>query len=207
MKRITLKIRIAGLVLPAVLLALPLLSCTERTTEIDDLFTYAQKRKTDLRFSSYITAHSVQNLFSKEAGLREALSLFRANGITKAYIEVYRGGLIVDKQILQKARDFFLKNNIDVVGGIATVPGENFGVHQEAQLGWFNWQNQKTQDDLKNVMLMGAEIFDEFIIDDFLCTGDTSAESRAAKGEHSWSQYRMVIVGLSSRLLLNRPKR
>ena len=179
-------------------------SCTPRAEKIDDLFSYAQQKKSDLRFSSYITAHSVQSLLTTEEGRREAVSLFRANGITKAYIEVYRGGLTLDKQVLEEARDFFLKNNIEVVGGIATVPGKDFGVRQEALLGWFNWQNQKTQDDLKSVMLMAAEVFDEFIIDDFLCTGDTSAESKAAKGDRSWSQYRMDLLSdLSSKLFID----
>ncbi len=179
-------------------------SCADTAKEIDDVFNYAQKRKADLRLSSYITAHSVQNLLSTEEGRREALSLFRCNGITKAYVEVYRGGLTVEKKVLEEARDFFLKNNIDVVGGIATVPGKNFGVRQEAKLGWFNWQNQKTQDDLKEVMIMAAGVFDEFIIDDFFCSGDTSAESKAAKGDRSWSEYRMELLSdLATKLFID----
>lgn len=201
------KISRKGLNVLVCLFVLQLPSCTQQTQAVDDMFNYAQKRKTDLRFGSYITAHSVQNLLSKEEGLREALSLFRANGITKAYIEAYRGGLVVDKQVLQHARDFFLKNGIDVVGGIATVPGKDFGVRQEARLGWFNWQNKKTQNDLKRVVLMAAEIFNEFIIDDFLCTGDTSAESMTAKGDRSWSQYRRdLLSGLSSTLFIDPAK-
>jgi len=208
MKTALIQARLTVIFLMAGLVLFQLVSCTQQTKEVDDLFNYAQKRKNDLRFGSYITAHSVQNLLSKEAGLREALSLFRANGITKAYIEVYRGGLIVDKQVLEHARDFFLKNGIDVVGGIATVPGKDFGVRQEAQLGWFNWQNPKTPDDLKPVVAMAAGIFDEFIIDDFLCTGDTSAESKAAKGERSWSQYRRdLLSGLSSTLFIETAKK
>ena len=195
------------LVASVIFLLTALLACMPQTEEIDDLFTYAQERITDLRFSSYITAHSIRDHLSTMEGRREALSLFRCNGITKAYVEVYRGGLTIDKQVLIDVKEFFEKNNIDVVGGIATVPGKDFGVRQEAPLGWFNWQNQKTQDDLKEVMLMSAEVFDEFIIDDFLCTGDTSAESKSAKGDRSWSQYRMDLLSdLSSKLFIDPAK-
>ncbi len=169
-------------------------SCSKPPETVNDQFTYAQERKDDLQLSIYITAHAVKNLLSDEAGKREAISIFRCNGITKAYIEVYRGGLIIDKELLESVRDLFEKNQIEVVGGIATVPGINFGVRQEAQLGWFNWQNPKTQADLKEVIMMSADIFDEFIIDDFLCTADTSLESKAAKGDRSWSQYRRDLL-------------
>ena len=83
---------------------------------------------------------------------------------------------------------------VDVVGGIATVPGRDFGVKQEGRLGWFNWQNPKTRQDLKQVMLGAAEVFDTFIVDDFLCTGDTSLESKAARGDRSWSVYRRELL-------------
>ena len=169
-------------------------SCIQPGDTVNDQFSYAQERKDDLQLSIYITTHAVKNLLSDEAGRREAISIFRCNGITKAYIEVYRGGLVIEKELLQNVRDLFEQNQIEVVGGIATVPGENFGIRQEAQLGWFNWQNPKTQADLKKVIMMSADVFDEFIIDDFLCTADTSLESKAAKGGRSWSQYRRDLL-------------
>ncbi|MEN8229420.1 MAG: hypothetical protein ABFS38_14775 [Bacteroidota bacterium] len=182
-------------------------SCIQPAEPVNDQFAYAQERKDDLQLSIYITAHAVKNLLSDEAGRREAISIFRCNGITKAYIEVYRGGLVIEKELLQDVRDLFEKNKIEVVGGIATVPGEDFGVRQEAQLGWFNWQNTKTQADLKEVMMMSAEVFDEFIIDDFLCTADTSMESKAAKGDRSWSQYRKDLLSDLSESLFIGPAR
>ncbi len=189
------------------LLPLFLESCTQPKAPLNDQFSYAQERKDDLQLSIYMTAHAVKNLLSDEAGRREAISIFRLNGITKAYIEVYRGGLVLEKSLLQEVRDLFELNQIEVVGGIATVPGGDFGVRQEAQLGWFNWQNPKTQADLKEVMKMSAEVFDQFIIDDFLCTADTSLESKAAKGDRSWSQYRMDLLTELSESLFIGPAR
>ncbi|MCB9218337.1 MAG: hypothetical protein H6610_02615 [Ignavibacteriales bacterium] len=173
--------------------------------KIDDQFTYAKTRINDLQFSVYITAHAVNDLLNNEIGRREALSIFRCNGITKAYIEVYRSGLVIDEKLLREVKNYFLTNDIEVVGGIATVPGEHFGVKQEGKLGWFNWQNQKTQNDLKEVMKMSAEVFDEFIVDDFLCTADTSEESKIAKGDRSWSQYRRDLLTQLSEEIFIKP--
>jgi hypothetical protein len=170
------------------------LSCNEPSRNIDDNFEFALKHVDDLRLSTYITAHSVQGLLSTEAGKREAVSLLRANGITKVYLEVYRSGLVVKPELLREVSDYLKKQGFSIVGGIATVPGEKFGMAQEGKLGWFNWQNEKTQNDLRQVMLNTAPIFDTFIVDDFLCTGDTSLESKTAKGERSWSEYRRALL-------------
>ncbi len=101
---------------------------------------------------------------------------------------------MVQQSTLEELAHFFSDHNIDVVGGIATVPGENFGVKQEGQLGWFNWQDPKTQNDLRGVVKMAASVFDAFIVDDFLCTGDTSLISKQARGSRSWSSYRMDLL-------------
>ena len=184
------------------------ISIAQSSQKIDDQFNYAKSRTSDLRLSIYITAHAINNLLATEAGMREAISLFRTTGATKAYVEVYRGGLVIEKSLLEKVRDKFIENGIEVVGGIATVPGLDFGVKQEGQLGWFNWQNQKTQDDLKEVMKMAAGVFDEFIIDDFLCTADTSDESKIAKGDRSWSQYRRdLLTQLSKEIFIEPAKK
>ena len=50
------------------------------------------------------------------------------------------------------------------------------------------------QRDLEGVMRTSAKVFDEFIVDDFLCTGDQSAESDAARQGRSWSQYRRDLL-------------
>ena len=188
------------------LIILSFLSCARFSSD-NDQFALAKSRQDDLQLSVYITAHSVQNYLADEQGRREALSLLRCNGLTKAYIEVYRSGLTLDNDILIKTRDFFLKNGIQVVGGIATVPGGDFGVRQMGALGWFNWQNPKTQQDLKTVIMRTAPLFDEFIVDDFLCTADTSHESQTAKAGNSWSQYRRdLLVRLSNKVFIEPAK-
>ncbi len=187
-----------------ILVLLTFTSCQESQQMVHDNFAFAKLHQDDFRLSVYITAHTVEQLLSTEPGRREAVSLMRANGITKAYLEVYRGGLVVSTDLLTLVKDHLNQNGFEVVGGIATVPGRDFGVKQEGELGWFNWQNTKTQEDLKKVMLESAPIFDTFIVDDFLCTSDTSLESKSAKGERDWSVYRReLLTGLAKSVLID----
>ncbi|MBN2313304.1 MAG: hypothetical protein JXM79_05200 [Sedimentisphaerales bacterium] len=154
----------------------------------------AKVRKDDLRFASYATSRHVEQLATDEAVRARAWETIQRMGLTKLYIEVYRSGHVVSPEHLIFVRDWLRDKGIDVVGGIATVPGGDFGVRQEGPLDWFNWQNEKTQRDLEKVMRTAAKIFDTFIIDDFLCTGDVSAESQAAKGDRSWGEYRRSLM-------------
>ncbi len=177
--------------------------CNPVQKPVDDIWNYAVSRKNDLRLGVYITAQTVENMFSTEDGKRETVSLLRCNGISKVFLEVYRSGLVVSPELLKESVIFLQENGFEVVGGIATVPGGDFGVKQDGTLGWFNWQNEKTQNDLRNVMKSVAPVFDTFIIDDFLCTADTSRESKTAKGDRTWSEYRReLLTGLSESIFI-----
>jgi len=154
----------------------------------------AQARVNDLRLASYVTSRTVEQLATDPAVRTKALQTIQRMGITKLYLEVYRSGHVVSPEHLTFARDWLEDMNIEIVGGIATVPGGDFGVRQKGPLGWFNWQNEKTQRDLEKVIRMAAGVFDTFIVDDFLCTGDISDESKAAKGNRSWGEYRRTLL-------------
>ncbi len=154
----------------------------------------ARRRVEDLRLSSYATSHQVERMATDE-GFRAAVwDAVERMGITKLYLEVYRGGHTAPPEQLVEVRDWLTERDIEVVGGIATVPGGDVGVRQQGPLGWFNWQNEKTQRDLERIIRASAPLFDTFIVDDFLCTGDVSAESERAKGDRSWGQYRRELL-------------
>lgn len=154
----------------------------------------ARQRADDLQFASYATSGQVAQMARDEAYRARVWETLERMGITKLYIEVYRGGHTVAPAQLVQVRDWLVARDIEIVGGIATVPGGDVGVRQEGPLGWFNWQNAKTQRDIERIIRASAPVFDTFIVDDFLCTGDVSAESRAAKGDRSWGQYRCDLL-------------
>jgi hypothetical protein len=176
-------------------LILIFLGCNTQSPKTpDDFWSFANSRKSDLQLGVYITAHTVQEQFSTEIGCREAISVLRCNGITKVYVEVYRPGMIVPTELLKNTVSLLEKNGFEVVGGIATLPGEGVGVAQQGPLTWFNWQSPKTQADLKKIVEETTPLFNTFILDDFFCTADTSLESKQAKGDKSWSEYRRGML-------------
>lgn len=182
-------------------------SCQTPPHVPDDMFNHALANKDALQLSVFITTQAVNQHLSTEAGRREAVSMMRANGITKAYLEVYRGE-VASPELLQSVKQYLNNEGFEVSGGIATVPGENFGARQEGHFEWFNFQNEKTQTDLRKVMEDAAYVFDDFIVDDFLATSDTSAESNAARGNRDWPTYRRdLLTELSKSIFLDPVKK
>lgn len=186
----------------SVLFAFLLLSVTACSPpsdqKTDDVYSYALSRKGDLQLSVFVTAQAVMQFLATDEGRREMVSLMKANGITRAYLEVYRSE-VVSTDLLKTAAGFLKQNGFEVVGGIATVPGKDFGVRQANTFKlydaeWFNYENKKTQNDLRTLMEEVAPVFDAFIIDDFLCTSDATEESAAAKGDRDWGTYRRDLL-------------
>src|SRR5512133_1069194 len=121
-----------------ILSVIGLVSCKGPEKAPDDFWKLANDKKQSLRLSTYITAHTVDQMFRTEEGRREVLSLLRCYGITKVYLEVYRSGMVIAPDLIEPGVKFLEDNGFEVVGGIATVPGNDFGVKQEGPLGWFN---------------------------------------------------------------------
>jgi len=148
----------------------------------------------ELRISAYLTASTVKRVAAERNFRRDAVRRAFRFGVTKVFIEVSRGGTVLTEDELTRVRDHFESEGIATAAGIATVPGGDVGVRQEGGLGWFNWQNPKTRADLEPIVRMAARVFDEFVIDDFLCTGDVSEESVSARGDRSWGEYRRALM-------------
>lgn len=164
-------------------------------------------RARDLTFSVYVTVDGVQSWPADSESLQKKVRRLKDLNIEKVILEVFRSGQIATVEQLRTARDFLQGQGFQVRGGIATVPGKNFGVPQQGKLTWFNWQNPKTGQDLETLMQSVSPLFEEFVVDDFLCTGDEGSDSVAARQERSWSQYRMDLLVDAARRFLIRPAR
>jgi len=185
--------------------AVPALSATAVSPE--DMAALAEARYNDLRLSSYVTVNDTLELANDPEARERALELLRGLGISKVYVETYRGGHLPEEEELRAVHDFLRDAGFDVAAGVATVPGGDFGVAANAGLTWFNFQSEKTQRDLEHMIRRTARVFDEIIIDDFMCSGDLSAESAAARQGRSWSQYRRDLLTAVSQKSLIGPAR
>ncbi|MBX3177620.1 MAG: hypothetical protein KF886_09680 [Candidatus Hydrogenedentes bacterium] len=159
-----------------------------------------------MRLSAYCTAHDAQRLLDPEQQQR-ALGILRDLSVERVIVETNRGDQAVAEADLRTLRDFFEGEGFEVMGGIATVPGENWGVAANEGLAWLNFEHPKTQADLEAAMRAAARVFDAYVVDDFLLSGDRSAISDAARRGRDWPEYRRdLTTAISQRIFIDAAK-
>lgn len=154
-----------------------------------------------LVFSTLFTAQDVNQLLADDAGRQRALAFCREMGITKVYLETFRGEY-AKEELLTTARDLFRREGFDVSGCVTTV---TFG---KKSTGWdliACYTNKGTLEKLEEIFRFTARLFDEIMIDDFLFTDCECEECTAGRGSKSWSEYRLNLMLEASKQYILKP--
>ncbi|MBI5280173.1 MAG: hypothetical protein HY858_00720 [Candidatus Solibacter usitatus] len=147
-----------------------------------------------LKISVYATAGGIQQLLSTPEARQKAAAALRRLDITRVILEGRRGDEYVSPEKLKEARDHLSALGFASMGGIATVPGKAFGTRQQGALAWLNWESEATRKGVAEFFRTNAPVFDELVVDDFYCTGDTSPESDKARNGRDWGDYRRDLL-------------
>ena len=136
--------------------------------------------------SVYCPVENINSITDFEDFDRKFKLLYGNVKIGRAYLECYRGLKWCDKEQLLKVKEFFEKKGIATSGGITTCgAGDNEGYVSLC------YTRQEGLDILKKSVEINAEVFDEFIFDDFYFINCRCKECIKAKGDRSWSQFRL----------------
>jgi hypothetical protein len=169
------------------------------------LWDTAKKNKDVLTISTLFIAQDVRDFLSTPAGLDKAVSWCKQTGITKVFIESFRGSYYADRDAMINARDRFLKEGFEVAGCVTTV-----GVGKPGAGGWGMtscYTNKATLDEMEKIFKLTATIFDVIMIDDFLFTECDCEDCIAARGDQTWSKFRCDLMVKMSRENILKPAR
>jgi hypothetical protein len=119
--------------------------------------------------------------------------------VDKIYLETHRDGVIPDQETLDTAKRFFKSKGVETAGGIATV------VNERNRFETFVYSNPEHRKKLQDIVEYTAKNFDEIIIDDFFFTSSKSDSDIAAKGDKTWTRYRLDLMADASRNILVGP--
>ena len=122
----------------------------------------------------------------------------------KVYLEVASGKSQVREETIDPIKKFFTDHGIQVSG--ATAPNGNSGYNgANSHGGSLSFSVQADRDYLKSVSEMIARHFDEVILDDWFFSASKAPEEIAAKGNKSWTQYRMEALDDAALNLIIKP--
>lgn len=155
----------------------------------------------NFRVAVYIPAGVVERMKDPQWLQRTWETISQQLKVDKVYIETYRSQHIVDEQLLEQVKKFFLDRGVQVAGGIAHTSVD------ARQFETFSYADPKERDYVKRISELTARHFDEIILDDFFFHMSKSDNDIAAKGSRSWTQYRLETMGDVSRKLILEPAR
>ena len=129
----------------------------------------------------------------------EAIS--RNMKIDKIYLETHRDTVVVDQETLDQAKKFFLSKGVKVSGGITAT------INERNRFETFCYSDPAQRQKLKEVVEFTARNFDEIILDDFFFTDCRTDSEIQAKGDRSWTAYRLALMDEAGRNLVVNPAR
>lgn len=138
--------------------------------------------------------------------------LSRQVRVDKVYIETYRSGVIADDATLDSIKSFFVSKGIQVAGGIAYVgSGDNAGNESaedtDGQFISMCYTDPKQRAYVKHIAEVTARHFDEIMLDDFFFNNTKYDSDIAAKGDQTWTSFRMKLMDDVSKELVAGPAR
>ena len=119
--------------------------------------------------------------------------------INKVYLETHRDMVIADRETILKAKDFFESRGIKTSGGITTV------VSERDRFKSFCYTNPQHREKIREIVTYTAELFDEIILDDFFFTNCKCELCIQAKGDKSWTAFRLDQMEEVSKNLVIKP--
>jgi hypothetical protein len=121
--------------------------------------------------------------------------------VDKVYIETYRSRVLADDQTIEDVKKFFLDHGVKIAGAICYSDSDN------GQFASFVYTKPADRDYVKHVSELTAKHFDEIILDDFFFANTKTPSDIAAKGDQSWTDFRVKTMDEVSLNLVVDPAR
>ena len=153
--------------------------------------------------SVYIVVNTTRQLAQNPANLEAAWKrICDQIKVDKVYIESQRGRLMATDEELETVKKFFLDHGVKVAGGTTMSDGSYPG---GGQFKSFCYTNPDDRAFIQKSIELAARHFDEVIQDDFFFVTTKFDSDIAAKGNRSWTQFRMDLMNEAAENLLLKP--
>ncbi|NLZ18921.1 MAG: hypothetical protein GXY24_01445 [Bacteroidales bacterium] len=159
----------------------------------------AGARHKNFKVSVYVRAYEVDKMKDTEWLESTWKTISDQLDVDKIYLETHRDMLLVDDATLDKAKAFFKKQGLEVAGGIT------YTINEANDFETFSFSDPEDRAWVRRVAEHTARHFDEFLLDDFFFTSSKKDVEIQAKGDRSWTQYRLELMNEAGRNLVVGP--
>jgi hypothetical protein len=125
--------------------------------------------------------------------------LSRQVGVDKVYLETHRDMVVADRETITRVKRFFENRGVRVAGGITIT------VNEMNRFQTYCYSNPEHRKKLREVVEYTAGLFNEIILDDFFFTNCKCELCIRAKGDRSWTRFRLDQLDEAARELIIKP--
>jgi hypothetical protein len=149
----------------------------------------AQNHYKSFTVSTYAIQGTVRSLMNGDLDPAESWATMTRNlKVDKIYIEVMRNHTLVDEAGLEKLKKFYQDKGVQVCGGLA------YSVSEANGYQGFDYADPENREFAKKAAEMAARHFDEILLDDYFFFDRKTDYDIKAKGNKSWTQYRLEAM-------------
>jgi len=149
--------------------------------------------------SVYIPVEVVRGFATPGALEEQWNAISQQAKIDKVYIETTRGRVTADADLIEKTKAFFVSHGVKIAGGMT------FEAGGAAVIQSYCYTDPKDREFVKNITEFTAHHFDEIILDDFFFVTTKFESDIKAKGNQSWTEFRLKEMDDVAENLLVRP--
>ena len=161
---------------------------------------FAQNHYKSFIVSTYATQATVRSLMNGDLDPARSWSILTRNlKLDKIYIEVMRNHTLVDEDGLEKLKHFYQAQGVQVCGGLAYSTTETNGYQG------FDYADPENREFARKAVELAARHFDELLLDDYYFFDRKTDYDIKAKGNKSWTQYRLETMREVTRDLIVKP--
>ncbi len=161
---------------------------------------FAQGHHKSFIVSTYAIQSTVQGLMNGNQDPAQTWATLTRNlKIDKIYLEVMRNHTLVDEAGLEKLKKFFQDQGVEVCGGLAYSISESNGYQG------FDYADPENREFAQKAVEMAARHFDEILLDDYYFFDRKTDDDIQAKGDKSWTQYRLETMREVTENLIVKP--
>ena len=153
----------------------------------------------NFKVSTYIRAQDVAKM-EDEKFLKSTWETVSSQvDLDKIYLETHRDAFTVPEKTLVKVKKFFLSKGLEVGGGIT------FTRSEPTDFETYSYAREDERLQVRQISEFTAKFFDDFILDDFFFIDLKNDDEIAAKGNKSWTEYRLRLMADAGRELVVNP--
>lgn len=151
------------------------------------------------KVSSYIRAQDVARMADRH--FRDSVWNIVSSQVDldKIYLETHRDSFIVDESTLKSVIKFFKGKGLEIGGGIT------YTVSEPDLFETYSYARPADRKAVQEIAEYTARFFDDIILDDFFFIDVKNDDEIAAKGDRSWTEYRLQLMAEAGKTLVVDP--